>query len=580
MSDSTVETTTTIQTKSDPTFLIADDKNHWFDRWCEKIGDNLSSILVKETRQAVKSRQFFWSYILLIVAVTSWTCIGIAIPEYERARVLLAGYLIILGFPLGIIIPFSAYRSLAREFEDGTIQLISITTMKPYQIVVGKFASAILQLLTYLAILAPCILFTNMLPGISFNVLVFSLILCVCGSITLINLGLFLAGAFRSRTLSVGVSLLLVLALGFSYFLYCIFIGEQSSRMGFSFNFQDKDTQLGLFAGFGSGLTSAALFLVAAASQISFPSDNRSTLIRIVMLVQLFVFVGFVAGVLDVSGNIEVDMVIVGATMFLGHYWLIMGFLMTGETGQISERVRRSLPKTTFGRSFFSLLMPGPGRGYLFAMSVLWGTSLVLILLGINRDALVSSETLAEIRGGTGGSRFGDENHIIACLASSVFVTFFVSLNFVFTRMMRKRSNAWGQDMGPFVSLISGLIFFLLITIGSVVLNALFYYNDFMDEVPLGLNWYYLTIEVGQGSNLFDGSLGVFAGLTLITIGLFVYCVRISCRELLYSRILVPDRVKIEQDKEGEKSDSNVPEGESIEDIFGRLDQPPSEQNS
>ena len=115
---------------------IANEKTTAWGRLNDRLSEWCSSILVKETRQALKSRQFIWTYFVLLVCVGVWTVLGLAVAydQYRAGRQLLFGFMVILGFPLGLIIPFGAYRSLAREFEDGTINLISITTMRPYQI--------------------------------------------------------------------------------------------------------------------------------------------------------------------------------------------------------------------------------------------------------------------------------------------------------------------------------------------------------------------------------------------------------------------------------------------------------------
>ena len=43
---------------------------------------------------------------------------------------MMSGYYCILAFPLLVIVPFSAFRSLAAEREDGTYELLSITTRR------------------------------------------------------------------------------------------------------------------------------------------------------------------------------------------------------------------------------------------------------------------------------------------------------------------------------------------------------------------------------------------------------------------------------------------------------------------
>ena len=51
----------------------------WFDQiddWCERMGDRLNPILVKETRQALKSRQFMVTFSVLLFAALAWTIVG------------------------------------------------------------------------------------------------------------------------------------------------------------------------------------------------------------------------------------------------------------------------------------------------------------------------------------------------------------------------------------------------------------------------------------------------------------------------------------------------------------------------
>ncbi len=104
----------------------------------------------------------FLTYFALLVAVS----LTILLQDNSSHRVApIVVFLWVLGFTLAFVIPFIAFRSLSSEFEGDTLQLVSITTMKPYQIVLGKPGSAVLQMLIYLSVLAPCIMFTYLLRG-------------------------------------------------------------------------------------------------------------------------------------------------------------------------------------------------------------------------------------------------------------------------------------------------------------------------------------------------------------------------------------------------------------------------------
>ena len=127
----------------------------------DRVGDRLNPILVKEARQAMKSRQFVVTFSLLLICGWLWTVLFIAAgyPAIYYAPVgpgVLRGYFLVLSVPLLIVVPYAAFRSLAGEWEDGTFELLSITALSARQIVTGKLASAVLQMMVYYSALAPC----------------------------------------------------------------------------------------------------------------------------------------------------------------------------------------------------------------------------------------------------------------------------------------------------------------------------------------------------------------------------------------------------------------------------------------
>jgi len=548
--------------------------NEWSSEFC-------SSILVKETRQALKSRQFIWTYFLLLLCVGVWTVLGLTMNnsdyrnlDYRVGRELLIGFWVILGFPLGLIIPFGAYRSMAREFEDGTIQLMSITTMKPYQIVIGKFGSAMLQMLTYLSVLAPCILFTYMLRGISLTQIVLGLSICVGGSICLTILGLFLAGAVRSRALGIGASVLFVLLLGWLYYGWCVISYEMTEYSG-SLTSNGSGFWLATYCFvfvFGS---MALLLLVAAASQISFPSDNRSTAVRIVMMLQQILFLAIVVAFLPEVYFFQ-DEFCLGMTFVIGHYWLVMGLLMVGENPFISRRVQRTLPRSIFSRSIFSFFMPGSGRGYLFAVCNLWACSLILVLLCAFDESFISEKQLSQYVGrwngvpGTLPTRTViGPGVVLSVMANCVFVTWFLSMVFLTVRYLFKKKLAdWPPGTGPLVSLLMGAMLVAFITIGSFILHFNLVDYDFRNDSSVWLvpNWYWSVVDISQGRTYFDQLFWIIPFLAVVG-GTVLVALYIAARDLLEKPIEVPERVKIEL----RRSPNKLGKGESIDEIFGEL---------
>jgi hypothetical protein len=110
-----------------------------------------------------------------------------------------------------------------------------------------------------------------------------------------------------------------------------------------------------------------ALAFLAAAGMISFNSENRSTPLRICMLVQSAVIVGWISyGWIE--SNYEIG-VVAGLATAAAVYWYVMGTMLTAERPGMSQRVKRRLPQSMLGRIFFSWLNPGPASGYMFVIA-------------------------------------------------------------------------------------------------------------------------------------------------------------------------------------------------------------------
>ncbi len=539
----------------------------------ERAGEWCSSILVKEARQAIKSRHFLWTYFVLLAAVGLVAVVGITlntndIQNSNGGLGLLFAFFIVLGFPLGIVIPFSAYRSVAKEFEDGTIELISITTMKPYQIIAGKFGSAILQMLVYLAVLAPCILFTYLLRGISLEQILFGLVICIGFSICLTILGLFLAGAIRSRAWGVGVSVVFVLLLGWAFWLWCVFLDEfLLSSMRPPFNDPDFFFAMSMmFALLGS---TAGLLWVTAVSQISFQADNRSTNIRWMMVLQQTLFLGFVVGFcrLEFSTYFDEEFWLVMA-FIAGHYWLLMEFLMIGESPNISRRVQRKLPQSILGRSLLSFLMPGPGRGFLFAQIMMWSCGLSLTLALVLHDWYFGSLT-ANFLNNRGTFATGDIlSASLAILTCCIYVSAFLSISYLFARgILHRHSREWATGVGPTLNLLLGFLIVIVPTLMALVLQFSLFKYPFQNEYSAFqiFNWYWTITEIIDG-NPSDGLVWLL--LAIVPAGVVIGWASLkAATELLQQPIPVPKRVQIDQ----QKSPVKLPVGESIDEIFGEV---------
>ena len=352
------------------------------------LTERANPILVKETRQALKSRQFVVTFLIVLIAcwIVSFVMVAQVGPQIYYAAsgpLLLIWYYGILCFPLTLIVPFSAFRSLAAEQEENTYDLLSITTLSSRQIVTGKLASATVQMLVYLCAVSPCIAFTFLLRGVDAITLAVMLSVAVLGCLGLSIIALLIGAMAKVRSTQVVISVALVLVLA-GAFAMAVGMGMAIIEEG-SAVYRDSDFWLAMFVVMTVYITTFGLIHAAASSQIAFVSENRSSPLRRWMMAQQACLIGWIGGAAyqfvttSSTGNSpHAAMMMVGGG-FAAAYWYLMGAMMTGEWPHLSRRVQRSLPQSTMGRAFLSLFNPGPGAGYLFAVANL--TTVVLLAI-------------------------------------------------------------------------------------------------------------------------------------------------------------------------------------------------------
>ncbi len=373
--------------------LLLDGESRWDQRLIH-WSNWLNPILVKETRQALKSKQFIWTFYLLILIVIIWTLLAIwsSMPNiyYESdGSVFLTGYLLILLIPAMIVIPQATFRSMASELDDGTYETLTLSLLRPWQVVFGKLTVAMLQLIIYLSILAPCIALTYLLQGVTLESIAAVLLILSTTSIALCTVAILLASLSRTRTLQVLFS---VIMLGLQLIVAGMTLSMIFSMLAIGTLGNQGWTSVGL-----GTLAMAAygwLFMLCASSAIGMASENRSTPIRIAlfaigMVIPMcggFLLV-FYSGQMGASNGQYYDygpdygeMVALLANLTCVH-WGIAGAWLMGESGVITHRARRTLPASFPARLFLTWFNPGAGPGYFFVVLSFIGPLVALITI-------------------------------------------------------------------------------------------------------------------------------------------------------------------------------------------------------
>jgi len=514
------------------------------ERLLVQMGERLNPILVKEARQSLKSRQFVVTFGLLLLCGWAWSFLGLVLmgpgASYTgKGPGMFMGYLVILAFPLLVIVPFGAFRSLALEQEERTYDLLSITGLTPRQIVSGKLGSVVLQMLIYLSAISPCLAFTYMLRGIAFPTILLLVLYLVLGSLGLSVIGLLVGTLTSEKHWQVVLSVLLIIGLlwafGGAWGLCHVVLQEELLEVDTAEFWQ---VNAGLLTGY---VTYFALVFYAAVAQITFPSDNRSTRLRVVMLVQHVCFAGWMAW-MTIAVEPESEMLLVFLSL-IGLHWYVMGALMTGEAPQLSPRVKRGLPQSFLGRVFLTWFNPGPGTGYLFAVCGALGALVLVVIAVLAREALGFGATAPR----WGRWSPGDSGRLLAFGVLTVaYLTVYLGVGLLVIRVLHRLRH---------VAIFLGVLIQIVLVGSGCAVPALVhtmsrqYYYDMGYSLLHVSNPFWTLMHVADDPTLPVETATLLVVVPLAALVVFVLNLPGVVREVRHVRIAKPKRVA-EEDAE------------------------------
>jgi hypothetical protein len=347
----------------------------------DKLDSLLNPIVVKELRQAVKSRIVMSALMLSLVVQLSILLLNLSFGDRQTGNAinLHAGreiFQILQGILLGtcmLLIPTYAGIRLAAEHSDTNVDLLFISTLRPRGIIAGKLQASVVLILLIFSACAPFMTFTYLLRGIDIPTILLVLVLDFLVVLLTTQTAIFL-GAVPANT---GLKLLLgLIGLG----LLASFFG---STMGFSIEMLDL--------GLGSRLDSVEFWLLAGAVAIAIlatiglmftwsvaivspPSVNRALPVRLYLL-GFWLVTGGVAALLTRYFHMPFPLYIWEAAIMT---LLCAQILVTiNERQQWGLRVRRTIPRSLWLRGPLFLLYSGAAGG------VLYSVLLIALTLGL-----------------------------------------------------------------------------------------------------------------------------------------------------------------------------------------------------
>lgn len=344
----------------------------------ERASDRLNPILVKETRQALKSRQFVVTFQLMLVASWLISVFGIVMAgagaEYqELGKDFFFYYYIVLAVAVFVVVPFGAFRSLLGERDLHAWEVLSITTLKPRQIVWGKLLSSLVQIFIYYSAITPFMAFADLLKGIDVLTIAFVLVASLGWALALALAALAISTFGSQRYWQVFLTLAMLFVLFVSFWMVVAVV--QAGMQGlFAFDTAEFWWLCAVIGSFVVGY--CVLMLQVAIAQLTFDADNRSTGVRLAASGVFVLALGWIylgtswhgRGGIPSIGGADVNAFLSTFAVLASLHWAVVGLFSISEPDVLSRRVRRDVFRFLPLRLLAAPFLPGGARGFIYLL--------------------------------------------------------------------------------------------------------------------------------------------------------------------------------------------------------------------
>lgn len=425
------------------------------------LDDRMNPIVVKELRQAVKSRFVIAMLMLMLSVLLIILMIALISQDQSRGVDENAGaglFLIFQGILLAtcmLFVPVYVGVRLAAERSSATSDLLYVTTIRPSSIVWGKLlAGMVVTALTFSAC-APFMVITYLLRGIDLPTILFILGLDALIVLAATQLAIFVGTmpiGWPVKTL-LGLLLLAASVSGFS-----VMTGWVSfSLMGFGVgSFMDEPGfWLGFGAFVGGWLAGIAMVFFLSVAMISPVTANRAFVPRLYFTtVWALTFAGMVY-LSAYFGDIDpLEIWLVFAMVLL----VFAAILSAGERETYGPRLKHSIPRAAVLRVPAFFFYSGAAGGLLWTGLLFW-VSLIAVA--------IASGVLADNWFGIGHGYYGgfmDDGWMSRCVSMMAWVYGYLLLAVVICRRALRLKN------GAVVTGVVGLIIMAAVSIVPMII--------------------------------------------------------------------------------------------------------------
>lgn len=378
------------------------------DRLGQSLSERASPMVVKEIRQGLRTRSFWIFFTLLLIACMVGALIAFAASSTgEAGGGAFIAFFSILAVVQFFVIPFTAYRSMAREQEDETWVLLTLTGMGPRRVILGKITSFVLQGALYACAAAPFLLFSYFLNGIGLPTILFAMCFAAAYQVFLVAIAVSIATAAQTKLMR---SLLQFAVLAILLQGLMMGIGGGSGLAEF---FRRDSVTFDFVFACGcvlfAMLSTAALLFESAAAGLSLSTENYSRGPRLAFLVQIIGATLLFAASEKVMHSTRV---LPFGSVLISTYAVTIGTYIASDLdglARILEAKRRSV------------LSPGAYRGFILVTSALLLCNGALLVVGSVEDT--------------------QEKDLVVMLAAPAFALFYLALPHLIGRWLPRGST-------------------------------------------------------------------------------------------------------------------------------------------
>ncbi len=327
------------------------------------FSDRFSPIVVKELRQGLRTR-FFTSSLILFHTIIILLLVTVTFDApVEMVNGIFWG---VAGFMLLVVMPLRGFSALHTEATDGTLDMLTLTSIASFRILYGKWVALYSQALLVAGSILPYMVARYFFGGVEILREIVALVMLALGS------GVITAAllAFSSQA-PVLLRIFLALCVGagavpLGFFTAFLVSASQADSLVREFFALDHWEQFSIVGGILALVVYVVYyFLALGASRIAPPSENHSTLKRLIALA--------VHGALMVTGlllcflNSQPEVAMWAYIPLMVLTLIVCMDVLTEEMPRYSTALEVLARHGRFGRLAGRLLYPGWASGVVFS---------------------------------------------------------------------------------------------------------------------------------------------------------------------------------------------------------------------